>query len=351
MRKEEKLTVIIPIYNVEKYLRKCLDSVIGQTYANLEILLIDDGSPDNCGKICDEYARKDSRVTVIHKSNEGLCAARNEGIKRATGKWIAFIDSDDWCEKDYYENMFRELNNRDVDVFMAGGHYLEYEKRQVLKYNSHTAFFYEDKKDLDFLMAKVLAPQCGIDGSIYSSSAGLPWDKLYNRKFIMDNNLLFDPESKAWEDLLFNFYVFDKATKVAGGICFGYHYRMITTSITKSYNPRREEINYRFIDKLFSYMKQREESKLIQDAIYCRTINMISNLFSSYYFNESNSLSYTEVVRKIREMKNMTYYYEAIHCKGNKILSKRQRILKILLQTPFVWILKCANKTTYQRRF
>lgn len=347
---EKQLSVIIPIYKVEKYLHKCLNSIINQSFTDIEIILIDDGSPDHCGQICDEYAQKDSRIIVIHKSNGGLCAARNDGIQRATGKWIAFIDSDDWCENDYYENMFRELNNRDVDVFMAGGHYLEYEDQKILKFNSHNPFFYEDRKDLDFLMAKVLAPQCGTDGDVYAASAGLPWDKLYKREFIKENDLLFDTDSKAWEDLLFNFYVFDKAKKVAGGTCFGYHYRMITTSITKSYNPQREKINYMFIDKLSLYMEQREKSEIIQNAIYCRSINMISNLFSSYYFNKSNSLSYYEVVEKVKAMKRMPYYYEAIHCKGNKLFSKRQKILKILLQTPCIWILKYANDTTRKKR-
>lgn len=345
------LTVIIPIYKVEKYLRKCLDSVINQTYTDLEIILIDDGSPDNCGKICDEYAQKDSRIIVIHKRNEGLCAARNEGIRKATGKWLTFVDSDDWCEKDYYENLFRELNSREVDVFMAGGHYLEYEERQVLKYNSYNPFFYEDRKDLDFLMAKVLAPQCGTRGNVYAASAGLPWDKLYRNEFIKTNNLFFDTDSKAWEDLLFNFYAFDKAKKVAGGECFGYHYRMITTSITKNYNPNREKINYMFIDKLEQYMKQREENELIQNAIYCRSINMIANLFSTYYFNASTPLSYGEVVKKIKRMKKAPYYYEAIHCKRNKLFSKRQRILKFLLQLPCVWILKYATYVTRKKKY
>ena len=100
---EEKISVIIPVYNVEPYLRKCLDSVINQTYRNLEIIIVDDGSPDNCGAICDEYAARDDRVIVIHKKNGGVSAARNDGIRIASGKWITFVDPDDWCEPDYYE--------------------------------------------------------------------------------------------------------------------------------------------------------------------------------------------------------------------------------------------------------
>ena len=94
------VSVIVPIYNVEKYIQKCVDSIIGQTYSNLEIILVDDGSPDNCPAICDEYQRKDHRVKVIHKPNGGLSDARNAGLDAATGKYVTFIDSDDWFEKD-----------------------------------------------------------------------------------------------------------------------------------------------------------------------------------------------------------------------------------------------------------
>ena len=90
------ISVIVPIYNVEDYLDRCVDSIINQTYSNLEIILVDDGSPDNCPKMCDDYAKKDSRIKVVHKENGGLSDARNAGMKVATGEYISFIDSDDW---------------------------------------------------------------------------------------------------------------------------------------------------------------------------------------------------------------------------------------------------------------
>lgn len=98
MTNQPLLSVIIPVYKVEKYLRQCVDSVINQTYKNLEIILVDDGSPDNCGKICDEYAEKDKRVKVIHQLNKGLSGARNTGTEQASGEYIAFVDSDDWLD-------------------------------------------------------------------------------------------------------------------------------------------------------------------------------------------------------------------------------------------------------------
>ena len=114
----KKISVIVPVYKVEPYLSRCLDSIINQTYRNLEIILVDDGSPDRCGEICDEYARQDSRIRVIHKANGGLSDARNHGIDVAIGDYIAFVDSDDYIATDMYEKMLArlELDNSDMVV-------------------------------------------------------------------------------------------------------------------------------------------------------------------------------------------------------------------------------------------
>ena len=113
------ISVIIPIYNVEKYLRECLDSVLAQTYKNLEIILIDDGSPDNCGKICDEYAAKDNRIKVIHQINQGVSAARNAGLDAARGEYIGFVDSDDYIKPDMYEYLYALISKDNADMAMC----------------------------------------------------------------------------------------------------------------------------------------------------------------------------------------------------------------------------------------
>lgn len=112
----KKLSVIVPIYNVEKFLRRCIDSIINQSYSNLEIILVDDGSPDNCGKICDEYAALDNRIKVIHQANGGLSAARNIGIDSATGEYVAFIDSDDYIASNMYDEMISLMETNDLDI-------------------------------------------------------------------------------------------------------------------------------------------------------------------------------------------------------------------------------------------
>lgn len=112
-----KVSVIIPVYNAEKYLRKCLDSVLAQSFADFEVLLINDGSTDGSGKICDDYAQKDARVKVFHKENGGVSSARNLGLDNATGDWIVFVDSDDYVEKNYFEVINNNLS-QEIDVLV-----------------------------------------------------------------------------------------------------------------------------------------------------------------------------------------------------------------------------------------
>ena len=113
------ISIIIPVYKVEEYLEKCVDSVIKQTYDNLEIILVDDGSPDNCGKICDQYSKKDKRVKVIHKENGGLSDARNAGIDISRGEYISFIDSDDYVEIDYIETLYNSIIKSKISIILS----------------------------------------------------------------------------------------------------------------------------------------------------------------------------------------------------------------------------------------
>lgn len=117
---QDLISVIVPIYNVEQHLKKCLDSIYNQTYHNLEIILVDDGSPDNCGAICDEYAQKDSRIRVIHKKNGGLSDARNAGLDVMSGDYVAFVDSDDWIEPAMYETLLTNLKLYRADMAFGG---------------------------------------------------------------------------------------------------------------------------------------------------------------------------------------------------------------------------------------
>ena len=187
---KDLISVIVPVYKVEKYLEKCIESVLKQTYTNLQIILVDDGSPDNCGKICDEYAKKDSRIEVIHKANGGLSDARNVGISKAKGRYIGFVDSDDYIKEDMYEILLNLIKKYDADVSICnlydvidGNECIRNKENGIREYSR-----------LDILK-KVL-----LDKNIQSYA----WNKLYEKE-------LFDeikyPIGKKYEDIGTTFYL------------------------------------------------------------------------------------------------------------------------------------------------
>lgn len=195
--KNDLISIIIPVYKVEKYLEKCIESVLKQTYTNLQIILVDDGSPDNCGKICDEYAKKDSRIEVIHKVNGGLSDARNVGIAKAKGKYIGFVDSDDYIKEDMYEILINLIKEYDADVSICNL-YDVIDGKEYIRNNENGI---QEYSRLEILKEVLL------DKNIQSYA----WNKLYKKE-------LFDeikyPIGKKYEDIGTTFYVFEKCNKI-----------------------------------------------------------------------------------------------------------------------------------------
>ena len=190
-----KISIIIPIYNVEKYLKRCLDSVVNQTYKYIEIILVNDGSPDNCGKICDEYAKIDSRIKVIHKENGGLSSARNAALDIVSGEYIMFVDSDDWI----FENSLEQLNeyiNMDYDIINFKFSFVKEKTENIIEFNGRTENSYEC--DLLSYIDKLFSGE--LDFFI--------WNKLYKRD-------LFDgvrfPKGRNYEDLATIYKLYFKA--------------------------------------------------------------------------------------------------------------------------------------------
>lgn len=324
------ISVIIPVYKVEPYLRQCIDSVINQTYQSLEIILVDDGSPDNCGRICDEYAIRDDRIRVIHKKNEGLSAARNDGLRIATGEWIAFVDSDDWCELDYYECLVASQDYSQADIICAGGYWMEYlSKRHIISQHT-TAFQISNRSDIEKMM-------------VYITSTGLPWDKIYRREFLDKYQLCYDITSKAIEDFQFNFQAFDCATCVAIQPIIGYHYRQVNMSISKGFQPQKPQINYDVISKMHDYARMRGLSPIVVQGIHNVAICMIAVSLNCCFFHPSNTATYTEKAEAIRNIKTWPYYRDAIMEKNSIGLNKRRIVLKYILRLPWIWPLKLLH--------
>lgn len=212
------LSVIVPVYKTEQFLRKCLDSIVNQTYKNLQIILVDDGSPDNCGVICDEYAEIDNRVYVIHKNNGGVSSARNVGIEHAKGDYIAFMDSDDWLEENMYEEMLAYAKTENADVVCCNYQYRELKNQDT----QQTFQFYGSDACL-----KMLKSNCLFDGI-----SVVPFDKIFRRETI--GRIRFCEQCSYAEDILFVTEVLCKSTCVLKVDKTLYHYVQVEGSAMNS---------------------------------------------------------------------------------------------------------------------
>lgn len=216
--KNDLISIIIPVYKVEKYLEKCIESVLKQTYTNLQIILVDDGSPDNCGKICDEYAKKDSRIEVIHKANGGLSDARNVGISKAKGRYIGFVDSDDWINKEMYKILYElcEKNNSDI---------------AECRYTVTTGN--EMNLDNSSNLITILNNEEAIKSLYTNTSYGsvVSWNKLYRCELFKDIKF---PEGKLNEDQFTTYKLYYKSNKIVLIDKVLYYYFQSTKSIMRS---------------------------------------------------------------------------------------------------------------------
>lgn len=189
-----EISIIVPVYKVEPYLRKCIDSILAQTFRDFELILIDDGSPDNCGTICDEYAAKDSRVVVVHQENVGVSTARNAGLDIARGSYIGFADSDDWIEPEMYETMLRTAKESKADVVMCGVKYTDVEGRSSIPGFSREQVYRTSEE----LLKELFGMPNRLGGGV--------WNKLFLAETI--NGVRFTQGVTMGEDLLYLYNAF-----------------------------------------------------------------------------------------------------------------------------------------------
>ena len=223
----ETVSVLVPVYNVDQYLAECLDSVLAQTYRQLEIIVIDDGSTDHSGRIADEYEKKDYRVKVIHQPNGGLSVARNTGLSVATGEYIAMADSDDWVAPNWIETQLDTIKKWDADVAVCGAE-MVFENSRLhddLALVKNFITEYDDKKKLTLMQG---------EWSHSAFAQGHIWKKLIRRSCITDHKLEFISDRRYCEDELFTLQVYKHTNRVAFNDKTLYFYRMRGTSLVSS---------------------------------------------------------------------------------------------------------------------
>lgn len=300
MKEEKKISIIIPIYNVEKYLPTCVESILQQTYKNLEVILVDDGSPDRCPVICDELAQKDDRIRVIHQKNKGLSGARNTGIDNAQGDYLIFVDSDDTVEQTLVEELYTYAEKWNCAIVACGRNYI-FEDGQIVCKIAH-----DESKVYGFEEAM----QEMNSFRLFDMSA---WAKIYRKELFEDIRF---PEGKLSEDYYIMYKLFDKAQTIGYVAKPLYNYLQRQSSIS-----RNKKINHDFAD---AAKKQMEfiDDKYPQMSVLGHTAYASANL-TVYDFYLKNGVKCPK--DKLLEFKKAVRD-NLVYIRKNKNISKAKRI-------------------------
>jgi glycosyltransferase involved in cell wall biosynthesis len=323
-----KISVIIPIYKVEKYLNECIDSVISQTYKNLEIILVDDGSPDNCGKICDEYAQKDNRIKVIHKPNGGLVSAWKAGVEISTGEYIGFVDGDDYVKPEMYEKLLEAIIINDADIaetdYISDG--IKTDK------NRDKTFVFDNVNKAEFLNEYF---------NFWESEKNIHpvrWDKLFDSRLIKDNLKYCNSGLTLGEDFNITLCAVADSKKIVLIPEKLYFYRNNRESMTRKYDSHLWE------NSLLLF-------KTIKDICSIKNIN--PDLFYNYFnyiillnlINESKSdLPLKLLYKKIKLIKKGNLWESAFD--NVKLCQSGKKIfwIRLLYKLNLLFLLACFMK-------
>ena len=321
----EKISIIIPVYNAEKYIAETIESVLRQTYSNIELLLVDDGSKDDSGKICLKYAASDTRVKYIHKANGGVSSARNRGLIEVTGEYIGFMDADDIAEADMYEIMMTDMHKYRADVVSIGAGIYENEKL--------TGAFYGTNKLTVMNREEVLVALL----SLRVINKGV-WSKIFKRELV--EGILYDESRSMYEDIYYIFEAFSRANCVVNHDILKYRYMRRENSITTS------KFNQKWFDTEYFTSKIKKESckfgeRVYRQAVFYDTLNALTMI--KYMQKDSVVKEWSKEYKKLRK----TIRENAGCIKYSEWFNKKQLLqLNCIMHTPWLyrWMCLFINK-------
>lgn len=327
------VSIVIPIYNVEKYIHECVDSVINQTYKDLEIILVDDGSPDNCGKICDEYAKKDSRIKVIHKENGGLSDARNAGMEASTGEYIYFLDSDDYISLDAIDKLVTFISEQNADMIF---------------FNAYS-FADDYTGKLDTLIWQNLYPTCSGKDMLdlrFRNNEVAPSVPLhfYTAEFINNHSLRFK-KGIVYEDWLFSVIAYLRAGKVGFLNDVLYYRRMRQNSIMTSSPTICEQRSYwiciqEYIEEKRHYPENSLEAHMLEKFIKY-TVFLILNQYCMLTKQDR-----VKSAKEFYKLKNVLDSLTSLNCQKLKLKLSHPTLWRIY----HYWICKCQRMIEFSKK-
>lgn len=326
------VSIVVPIYKVpENYLRQCIESCINQSLKEIEIILVDDGSPDDCGIICDEYANKDNRIKVIHKQNEGLSAARNSGRDQVTGETMMFLDGDDFLDLEACETAYSAMKKQNAQIVL-----FDFNLIYPSSVKPSEVCFKEPKMYSSNLECREL--QAGIID--FNGWIGGVWGKLVSTEFIFSNNVKHVSELKhGIEGLVYNILLFEKIERAYHIHIPLYNYVYNNDSITHTPNIETNLLSIKGFEFLKEYGETHPVSESFHKNLMTRVLYAIITAAISGVFNPYNKMAYREQKRWFSDYLSIPLVKEALQKGNRKTLNKQRRIVIFLIENRFYWAL------------
>lgn len=307
-----KISIVVPIYNVEKYLKKCVDSLISQTYKDIEIILVDDGSPDNCKKICDEYKIQDERIKVIHKKNGGLSDARNKGTEVATGEYILYVDADDFVEKTACEELAKIINKFNPDIICFNCNKINDKGENMIQNSS--IYRYDNTKK-----TKVLTFEEAMIDNLYRKSIRYEaWSKIYKREIVIKEKF---PEGMLAEDFATFYKFLRKAKKIIYYDRCLYNYVVREGSIMSEKKVKLYVDIYKTEHDIYMIFNTICKSQKEKEQLEKRHFNNLSKIYAKLY--KTSDEQYKKIELDVRNDMNKIKF---------KLLKNKEKILYIIFR-------------------
>ena len=329
------ISIIAPMYKIPKeYLLECFTSVVNQTYLNWEFIVVDDGSPDDSGLYCDELAKKDNRIKVIHQKNMGVSVARNTGIEHSNGDYIAFIDSDDWIDANYLQVFVDRLKNVDYDICICNAIVERKNKKENNDFFNNDSIKCNDDEKYQ-LQSQLVCRGLTSYHPPYVN-VGVPWGKIYKKSFIMKNNIKFKPGVKRMQDNLFNLYAFKNANCISCINQRTYHYREFSESAVNKYNPDIISDFKPFLDELDKFVVNEKNDIWIYGANK-RKITSINSYMSSYFFHKKNKNNFIKKIKELKKYLKQDDIRNSVNNTNKSIMNIQEKIFYIFVKYKFAF--------------
>ena len=314
MKEQPQVSIIVPVYNVENYIERCLNSLVNQTFKDIEIITINDGSTDKSLELLNKYAKEDIRISVIDLGDEGVSYCRNLGIEKANGKYIMFVDSDDWIDFNMVEVMYKKAEENNIDLVMCSyiREFKDHSKEKI--FNLPEEIIYKEDKVKNELLRKLVGPvKEELSNPEMLDALGTVWGKLYRADIFKENKINFVDlkEIGSAEDTLFNIFTFNYLKKVMFLNKSMYHYwRDNPKSVTSQYNSKLKEQRKVFFKYISDFIKENNFEQVFEEALNNRICTSVLGL-GLIECSKNNKISGINKIKNIKKIINEEYIRNA----------------------------------------